>query len=50
LSAQVDVNTKRLDKLEILVSESASDRRALNAKLDQIQTTLTDLIRMHLKQ
>jgi hypothetical protein len=50
LSAQVDVNTKRLDKLEVLVSESASDRRALNAKLDQIQTTLTDLIRMHLKQ
>jgi hypothetical protein len=50
LSAQVDVNTKRLDKLEVLVSESASDRRALNAKLDQIQATLADLIRMHLKQ
>jgi chromosome segregation ATPase len=48
LSVQVDINTKRLDKLETMMSDSARDRSALNAKLDQIQNSLSDLVRMHM--
>lgn len=53
LSSQVDLDSKRIDRIEstlaAFMAESAKDRSSLNAKLDGIQSTLTDLIRMHMQ-
>jgi Spy/CpxP family protein refolding chaperone len=46
---QVEINTRRLDTLERLTSESKADRAAISAGLDNVKRSIDQLINMHLK-
>jgi hypothetical protein len=46
--SQVLVNTKRIDLLELSMTESKTDRARINAKLDDIKSGIDRLISMHL--